>query len=60
MDRELTKDERKRAQRKKLLPYIIGAGTVVIIFAVIMISLRTSVNRDDLLVSTVDSGTIET
>lgn len=60
MDRELTSDERKKAMRKKLLPYLIGIGAVAIIIVVLMVSLRTSINRDDLMVSTVDSGTIET
>lgn len=60
MDRELTSDERKKAMRKKLLPYLIGIGAVAIIIVVLMVSLRTSINRDDLMVATVDSGTIET
>ncbi len=60
MDRELTSDERKKAMRKKLLPYLIGIGAVAIIIVVLMVSLRTSISRDDLMVATVDSGTIET
>lgn len=60
MDRELTSDERKQAMRKKLLPYLIGIGAVAIIIVVLMVSLRTSISRDDLMVATVDSGTIET
>ncbi len=60
MDRELTSDERKKAMRKKLLPYLIGIGAVAIIIIVLMVSLRTSISRDDLMVATVDSGTIET
>ena len=48
MDRELTKAERTKARRKKIIPYIIGIVAVIIIFAVIMISLKASVNRDDL------------
>lgn len=60
MDRELTSDERKKAMRKKLLPYLIGIGAVAIIIVVLMVSLRTSISRDDLMVATVDNGTIET
>ncbi|WP_290171194.1 HlyD family efflux transporter periplasmic adaptor subunit, partial [uncultured Duncaniella sp.] len=60
MDRELTKAERTKARRKKIIPYIIGIVAVIIIFAVIMISLKASVNRDDLMTTTVDRGTIET
>ena len=60
MDRELTSDERKKAMRKKMLPYIIGVAVVVVIIAILMITLRSSVNRDDLLIATVDTGTIET
>lgn len=60
MDRELTSDERKKAMRKKLLPYLIGIVAVAIIIVVLMVSLRTSISRDDLMVATVDSGTIET
>ena len=60
MDRELTSGERKKAMRKKLTPYIIGVCATIIIIIVLMISLRTSVNRDDLMIATVDNGTIET
>lgn len=60
MDRELTTDERKKAMRKKIMPYIIGVGVVIITVIVLMLLMRTSVSRDDLMIATVDNGTIET
>lgn len=60
MDRELSKDERKKAMRKKLRPYIITGAVIAVALCVIIISLRSSVKRDDLMISEVDTGTIET
>lgn len=60
MDRELTSTERKKAMRKKILPYIIGTGVIIIVIVILMMSMRTSISHNDLLVSTVDNGTIET
>lgn len=60
MDRELSKDERKKAMRKKLRPYIITSAVIAVALCVIIISLRSSVKRDDLMISEVDTGTIET
>ncbi|MDE5827583.1 MAG: HlyD family efflux transporter periplasmic adaptor subunit [Duncaniella sp.] len=60
MDRELTSTERKKAMRKKILPYIIGTGVIIIVIVILMMSMRTSISHNDLLVTTVDNGTIET
>lgn len=60
MDRELTSTERKKAMRKKFLPYVIGVGVSIVAIVMLMLSLRTSISRNDLMVVTVDSGTIET
>lgn len=60
MDRELTTDERKKARRKKLLPYLTGLAGLAVVIVILMLVMRISVSRDDLMVATVDSGTIET
>ena len=60
MDRELSKTERNSARRKKLLPYAIGLVGIVAVIAVMMMLMRSSVKRDDLIIATVDTGTIET
>ena len=60
MDRELTSTERKKAMRKKILPYIRGTGVIIIVIVILMMSMRTSISHNDLLVATVDNGTIET
>ncbi|MCM1075819.1 MAG: HlyD family efflux transporter periplasmic adaptor subunit [Bacteroides sp.] len=60
MDRELTSDERKKAMRKKFMPYVIGTGVTIIIAITLMLTLRTSISRDSLQIVTVDNGTIET
>lgn len=60
MDRELSKQERNSARRRKLLPYIIGGGVLAAGLASLFIVSRASVSREDLMIATVDTGTIET
>ena len=60
MDRELTQKERNSARRRKYLPYIIGGTAFTAGLITLLIASRQSVDREDLLITTVDSGTIET
>lgn len=60
MDRELTKHERNTLRRRKLLPYIIGGGVLAAGLVSLFIASRASVSREDLMIATVDTGTIET
>ena len=60
MDRELTPKERNSARRRKYLPYIIGGTALAAGLITLLIASRRSVDREDLLITTVDSGTIET
>lgn len=60
MDRELSKQERARIRRRRLLPLAIS-GVVVIGGAIVFMSMmQTTVKRQDLILATVDKGTIET
>ena len=60
MDRELTQKERNSARRRKYLPYIIGGTALAAGLITLLIASRQSVDREDLLITTVDCGTIET
>ena len=60
MDRELTPQERSRIRRRRLMP-VICAGVVTIAGGIAFMSMmRTSVRRQDVLLATADTGTIET
>ncbi len=60
MDREISKEEQRRAKAKRLLPYMIGAAAIIILSLVLMMLMRTRVSRNDLILATVDIGTIQT
>ena len=60
MDRELAPKVRNSARRRKYLPYIIGGTAFTAGLITLLIASRQSVDREDLLITTVDSGTIET
>lgn len=60
MDRQISKEEQRRAKMKKMLPYIIGGAGVVVISVVLMMLMRASVSRSDLMLATVDTGSIQT
>ena len=60
MDRQISKEEQRRAKIKKMLPYIIGGAVVVILSVVLMVVMRASVSRSDLMLATVDTGSIQT
>lgn len=59
MDREIPKHEILREQRKKWAIYGGTALLAVIVIVVITSLLKSSVKRDDLIISTVDRGVIE-
>lgn len=59
MDREIPKEVRDKERKKKFIKYgAIGVAAVVCI-AVLILFMRSSVNRKDLVFSEVDNGTIE-
>lgn len=60
MDRQISKEEQRKAKIKKFFPYIIGGACVVVLSIVLMMAMHTSVSRDDLMLATVDTGTIQT
>lgn len=59
MDREIPKEVRDKERRQQMMKWG-GAGVLVVACVVVLVSLmRSSVNRKDLVLSTVDRGTIE-
>lgn len=60
MDRQISKKEQRQAKAKKLLPYIIGAGCLIVLSIVLMLMMRSRVSREDLMIAIVDSGSIQT
>lgn len=60
MDRQISKEEQRKAKIKKSRPYIIGTVAVVVLGTILMFSLQSSVSRDDLLIATADTGSIQT
>ena len=59
MDREISKEVRRKEQRKQIIKIGGGVGAGVAVIAVIISFLQTSLNRKDLTISTVDQGVIE-
>lgn len=60
MDRELTRQERSSARRRKLIPYIAGGAIIAAGLVTLILASSTKVDRESLMVTTVDRGTIET
>ena len=59
MDREIPKEVRKKERNKKIMKYG-GIGAAIIIGMTVLISfMQSSVKRRDIVLSTVDKGTIE-
>ena len=59
MDREIPKEVRQKERNKKIMKYGgIGAG-IVVCMAVLISFMQSSVKRRDIVLSTVDNGTIE-
>ena len=59
MDIEISKEVRRKEQRKQIIKIGGGVGAAVAVIAVIISFLQTSLNRKDLTISTVDQGVIE-
>ncbi|MDR1201744.1 MAG: HlyD family efflux transporter periplasmic adaptor subunit, partial [Tannerellaceae bacterium] len=59
MDREISKEVRRKEQRKQLIKIITGIGGAVVVVGLIISVMQASLNRKDLHLSTVDKGVIE-
>lgn len=59
MDREISKAEQRKEQRKQFIKIGAGVGIGIALIAVVISFLQTSLNREDLTISTVDKGVIE-
>lgn len=59
MDREIPKEERQRMKRKRYVTIGCTVAAIVTVVAVIMMLTRSSVSRKDLVIATVDHGTIQ-
>lgn len=59
MDREIPKEELRRAKRKRMITIICSIAVVVVLIGLITMLTRTSVSRKNLVIATVDSGTIQ-
>ena len=59
MDREISKEVRRKEQRKQIIKIGAGVGSIVLVVAVVISFLQTSLNRKDITISKVDNGVIE-
>ena len=59
MDREISKAEQRKEQRKQFIKIGAGVGIGIALIALVLSFLQTSLNRKDLTISTVDKGVIE-
>ena len=59
MDREISKEVRRKEQRKQIIKIGAGVGSIVLVVAVVISFLQTSLNRKDITISKVDKGVIE-
>ena len=59
MDREISKEVRRKEQRKQIIKIGAGVGGIVLVVAVVFSILQTSLNRKDITISKVDKGVIE-
>lgn len=59
MDREISKEVRRKELRKQIIKIGGGIGIAVIVIAFLISIMQTSLNRKDLTISTVDKGIIE-
>ena len=60
MDREIPKEERRRARRSRLIKGGAVVGAVVIVITLILSLMRRSVDESDLIMGIAETGTIET
>lgn len=59
MDREIPKEVRDKERRNRIIKYAVAVGAVIVVIAVVMSLMRSSVNKKDIVLATVDRGTIE-
>ena len=59
MDREISKEVRRKEQRKQIIKIGAGVGSIVLVVAVVISFLQTCLNRKDITISKVDKGVIE-
>lgn len=59
MDREIPKEVRNKERRNRIIKYCCICAGAVVCIALLISFMRSSVNRKDLLISQVDTGTIE-
>ena len=59
MDREIPKEVRNKERNKKIIRYSAIGVTAVVVISVLVSLMRTGVQKKDLVLSTVDKGTIE-
>lgn len=60
MDKQLSKQEKRKILVKRYTPAAIVAAVIMVIIVVLMFAMRSSVRRDDIKLSTVERGTIQT
>lgn len=60
MDKQLSKQEKRRILIKRYTPAAIAGAVILVIVIVLMFVMRASVSRNDLMLSSVDRGTIQT
>lgn len=60
MDRELTQKEKAVIRRRRMLPFILSGVLVIVIIGLLLSLMRSSVSREDVMLATVDTGTIQT
>ncbi len=59
MDREISKEVRQKESRKQMIKIGSGVGIAVVLIVLVISLLQTSLNRNDIQLSTVDVGVIE-
>ena len=59
MDREISKEVRQKEQRKQFINLGAGIGIAVVLKGGVIAFMQTSLQRKDLVFSTVDKGVIE-
>lgn len=59
MDREIPKEVRNKERNKKIIRYSAIGVTAIVVISVLVSLMRTGVQKKDLVLSTVDKGTIE-
>lgn len=59
MDREISKEVRRKELRKQILKIGAGVGGIILLVVLLISFLQTSLNRKDLTISKVDQGVID-